>query len=51
MPVRKMVRITTEPNAATGRWFLVVALVTPVNTPENPLFIFRFDPVAELLSV
>lgn len=46
---RIVVRLTTEPDAAAGRWFIIVALVTPVNTPESPFFVFRFDPAVELL--
>lgn len=48
---RMMVSVTTEPCSASDRWFLVVALVTPVNTPADPFFIFRFDPVVELISL
>lgn len=49
---RLMVTVTTTPGSpATDRFFLVVGLETPVNTTENPLFIFRFDPVVELLPL
>jgi hypothetical protein len=39
-----VVTLTTDPGSSTDRWYQVVALVMPVNTPDNPLFIYRFDP-------
>ena len=48
---RMTVTITTDPGETTDRWYLVVALVTPVNTPTDPLFIYRFNPVVELITL
>ena len=44
------VAITTDPGLSTEPKYLVVALVTPDNTRGNPFFIYRFDPVVELLT-
>ena len=44
------VTITTDPGEATDRWYLVVALVSPVNTAQDPFFIYRFNPVVELIT-
>ena len=44
------VAITTDPGLSADRWYMLVALVTPDNTPDDPLFVYRFDPVVELLT-
>jgi len=48
---RMIVTVTTDPAETTDRWYLVVALVTPVNTPTELFFIYRFNPVVELLPL
>lgn len=48
---RMVVTVTTEPGLSTANWYLVVALVTPMNTPANPLFLYRFNPVVEFLTL
>jgi hypothetical protein len=47
----RVVTLTTDPGSSTDRWYLVVALVMPVKTPDNPRFIYRVDPVVELIDV
>ena len=44
------VAITTDPGLSLDRWYVVVAVVTPTNTQGNPLFVYRFDPVVELIT-
>ena len=48
---RMIVTVTTDPGETTDRWYLLVALVTPVNTPADLFFIYRFDPVVELITL
>ena len=44
------VTVTTDPGETTDPWYLLVVWKTPVNTPDNRFFVFRFDPVAERFS-
>ena len=46
-----IVTVTTAPGETTDRWYLLVALVTPVNTPDDAFFIYRYDPVVELITL
>lgn len=48
---RMVVTVTTAPNSSAERWYLAVALVTPINTPDSPFFLFRFSPVIELITL
>ncbi len=48
---RMIITVTTDPGETTDRWYLVVALVTPINTPADPFFIYRYDPVFELITL
>jgi Divergent InlB B-repeat domain len=48
---RMVVTVSTNPGLSTGNWYLVVAFLTPVNTPQNPFFIYRFNPMVELITL
>ncbi len=47
---RMVVTVATAPLPSSDLWYLIVALITPVNTPQDPFFIYRFNPVVELLT-
>ena len=46
-----VVTVTTDPGSSTANWYLVVVLATPVNTPQDPFFVYRFNPVVELITL
>lgn len=47
---RMVVTVTTSPSSSTVPRFVLVALVTPINTDADPFFIYRFDPNVELIT-